>query len=290
MNLRRDDICSACAAQIDAGTKAWWHADQRVVTCTQCGPDSTPDLGCATEVSACPTAEAPPQPAWAPPAPIEVGAGGVSAQREYERRKAKHEQQIEAKWGTGRIGRFAKFMSDEPQSTVAWSKGSDGERLLAERLNRELDGVGIVLHDRKVPGTRGNIDHIAIAPSGVWVIDAKNYDGKVEVRDVGGWFTTDLRLYVNNRDRSSMAGGLDWQIEKVRAALEPIGLQDDPINPVLCFTNSEWGMFAKSIQFRGVLTTWPAHLIGQIVAPGELDERTVHTLAHQLSTALPAAR
>ncbi len=38
-----------------------------------------------------------------------------------------------------------------------------------------------MLHDRRIPGSRANIDHIAIATSGVWVIDAKRYKGKVQV-------------------------------------------------------------------------------------------------------------
>ena len=41
------------------------------------------------------------------------------------------------------------------------------------------------LHDRRVPGTRGNIDHIVVGPAGVFVIDAKNYQGKIEVRNRG---------------------------------------------------------------------------------------------------------
>jgi hypothetical protein len=46
--------------------------------------------------------------------------------------------------------------------------------------------VGLVLHDRAIPGTRSNIDHIAVVPSGVWVIDTKQYRGRVQRRDRGG--------------------------------------------------------------------------------------------------------
>ena len=38
-----------------------------------------------------------------------------------------------------------------------------------------------MLHDRRIPGTRANIDHIAVASSAVWVIDAKRYNGKLAV-------------------------------------------------------------------------------------------------------------
>jgi len=33
----------------------------------------------------------------------------------------------------------------------------------------------VVLHDRAIPGSRANIDHIGIGPTGVWVIDTKRY-------------------------------------------------------------------------------------------------------------------
>jgi hypothetical protein len=35
-----------------------------------------------------------------------------------------------------------------------------------------------VLHDRRIPGTQANIDHIAITSTGIYVIDAKRHVGK----------------------------------------------------------------------------------------------------------------
>ncbi|MEW5990840.1 MAG: nuclease-related domain-containing protein [Chloroflexota bacterium] len=40
-------------------------------------------------------------------------------------------------------------------------------------------------HDRRVPGTRGNIDHIIVAPASVFVVDARAYVGLIEVRNYG---------------------------------------------------------------------------------------------------------
>jgi Nuclease-related domain len=64
-----------------------------------------------------------------------------------------------------------------------------------------------VLHDRRIPGSRANIDHIVVAPCGVFVIDAKNYKGRVEKRDRGGFFSTDCRLYVGGRDKTPLVAG-----------------------------------------------------------------------------------
>ncbi|HEV8116278.1 MAG TPA: nuclease-related domain-containing protein [Acidimicrobiales bacterium] len=81
------------------------------------------------------------------------------------------------------IGRLASIVTPRPvitpesQSTKAWAIGAVGERRVGEAL-RSCEGVH-VLHDRLMPHSRANIDHIAVAPSGVYVIDAKRYEGNV---------------------------------------------------------------------------------------------------------------
>jgi len=229
-------------------------------------------------------------PAALPPPPtIDHGVGGNSAAKEFDRRVAKRQKQIEAKWGTGRIGRFAKFMSDEPQSTMAWAKGAEGERKLARCLTDSLSDVAIVLHDRKVPNTRGNIDHLVVASNGIWVIDAKNYAGKVEQRDKGGWFSTNNQLYVDGRNQTKLVAGLEWQVQAVRAVLAPVGFSEMPTHPTLCFTNSEWGLFAKPITVDGVLITWPSRLLESIRTPGTFDATTIDMLGRELSSRFPAS-
>lgn len=60
------------------------------------------------------------------------------------------------------------------------------------------------LHDRKVG--QANIDHLIVASSRVWVVDAKNYAGRVEYRGVGGWLRpADYRIYVGGRDKTKLA-------------------------------------------------------------------------------------
>ncbi len=46
------------------------------------------------------------------------------------------------------------------------------------------EGLG-VLHDRRIPGSKANIDHIVVGPAGVFAIDTKRYTGKIERRDHG---------------------------------------------------------------------------------------------------------
>lgn len=60
--------------------------------------------------------------------------------------------------------------------------------------------------DRKIPGTKANIDLLVIANSAVWIVDAKNYSGKVEFR------TTGLRNPVTTL--VSCARGIPWWITR----------------------------------------------------------------------------
>ncbi len=216
--------------------------------------------------------------------PTAQDQAGASARREYERRHQLRERRIEQKWG--HLSGVVKFLSDDPQSTRAWATGSEGERRLAACLARAAGDKTMLLHDRKAPRTGGNIDHLAIAPSGVWVVDAKHYKGLVEHRDVGGWLRSDYRLFVGGRDRSQLATGLDWQVAAVRAALDGTAV---PITAALCFIDAEWRPFSKPFRYGGVWVTWGSKLAEMIAAPGPLTTSEVAELTTQLATSLPAA-
>lgn len=159
------------------------------------------------------------------------------------------------------------------------------ELAVAKRL-AECEGVA-ALHDRRVPGTKGNIDHLAIGPGGVYIIDAKRYGGKVERRDVGSFFRPDVRLYVNNRDRSKVVKGMGWQVVAVRKALDAAGHAGVPLCPVLCFVEAEWSLFAKPILVDGVTVLWPKAM-QDLVRSGEvLDAERIDRVTRDLATALP---
>jgi hypothetical protein len=68
---------------------------------------------------------------------------------------------------------------------VAWRQGAAGERRTA-RLLCQLERHGwAVLHDLAVPGSRANIDHLVIGPGGVFVIDSKQYRGRLQLDRFG---------------------------------------------------------------------------------------------------------
>ena len=167
IRLRYAGTCVGCGGALPVGTRAWWDEEARSTTCSGCRPlpDAEPGGALSLETRPENTLDE-------PSGSLATGQAGWSARREYEKRHERREQQIEKRWGP--LAGVVKFLSDDPQSIKASAKGSKGERQLADRLLREVGDRAVLLHDRKVPRTRGNIDHIAIAASGVWVIDAKH--------------------------------------------------------------------------------------------------------------------
>jgi len=211
---------------------------------------------------------------------------GGSAQREFERRKAKRHEAIRARHP--RIGGLILAVTVEPQTTMNWAKGAEGERRLGAGLD-DLAGSGVVvLHDRLRPGTAANIDHLVVTSNGVWVIDAKRYKGEVVKKDVGGWLTSDVRLHVDGRDCSKLLAGMAKQVDAVRSALGA-RWAEVPVRPVLCFIDAEWGWFASPFELDGVLVAWPKAVRERLIAPGPYGGEVVGLIGARLNERLRPA-
>lgn len=270
IRLRYDGTCAGCGAAVTAGERGWWNSEAKKVRCQMCGPDASASVEPATEQQAS--------------AAIDTGVAGASARAEYERRKSRREETVRARHP--RLGRLILAVTDEPQSTKAWAQGSVGEQRVGARLD-ELTALGaVVLHDRRIPGTKANIDHIVVAPSGVWIVDAKNYRGDVGRRDVGGWFRTDVRLYVGRRDCTKLIAGMAKQVAAVQRALDGASI---PTRPVLCFTEAEWSLFAKPFELDGVLIIWPKSLI-KVITNVSASSVDVAAVASRIAERLPVAQ
>jgi hypothetical protein len=71
------------------------------------------------------------------------------------------------------------------RDAVAWRQGAAGERRTA-RLLGQLERQGwAVLHDLALPDSRANLDHLVIGPGGVFVIDSKQYRGRLQLDPAG---------------------------------------------------------------------------------------------------------
>lgn len=135
-----------------------------------------------------------------------------------------------------------------------------------------------------MPGGRGNIDHLAIAPTGVYVIDAKAIRGSVRVaRPLFGA----PKLLVNGRNRRKLVDGLDRQVAAVRQVLTSIGRADVPVHGVLCFTEADLPLFGCAI--GGHRLRHPRATARALNRKGVLGDQAIGELARELGGALPPA-
>jgi len=58
----------------------------------------------------------------------------------------------------------------------SWIKGDEGEKLVSLYLE-DLPGGYFTFNDVTIPGGKGNFDHVVIGPTGIFLIETKNYSG-----------------------------------------------------------------------------------------------------------------
>lgn len=287
MRLRYAGRCCECGSAISAGSVARYDRATKSVTCLEC---DTTELVTQPAVDGLMTTSAgderehgEPTPEYAPA----TGVAGASARTEYERRKTKRAARIRE--AHPRIGGLLLALTDDPQTTKAWATGARGEELLGERLDRLTEHGVLVLHDRRIPGTRANIDHIVVARSGVFVIDAKRYQGRPRLHVQGGLLRPRTeKLMVGSRDCTKFAGGVHKQLSLVKSALDGTA-PDVPVRGFLCFVQAEWPLFGGDVTIDGVDVLSPKKAADQLLRGGDLDTPAIQALHRRLAEAFPAA-
>jgi Nuclease-related domain len=214
------------------------------------------------------------------------GRAGASARAEYERRQAKDEARRRAVFGP--FAPVVRFLAGPKPSTESWGRGADGEEHVGHWLDKAVGERGVVLHDRAVSHGRANIDHIAVVASGVWVIDAKHYRGRLERREGPGWFVSPPRLFVAGRDQSRLVTSARRQQALVAEALmaeKPVG--GALVRAALCFTGTQVGLLTRPFTLQGVLVTWPRAFTRTLEAGGPLGPAERRAVASRLARAFP---
>jgi hypothetical protein len=219
---------------------------------------------------------------------IDAGTPGGSARREHERRRARRE--AKARERHPHIGSLLLRVQAVPRSETAWETGAEGEEALAAHLAKTCPDV-LVLHDRRIPGRRTNIDHLAVAPSGVFVIDAKRYKGKVEVRKP---FLGDPSLFIAGRNKTKLVECLARQQEAVRSTLAA-AIPEMPVHACFCFLNPARQTGGSSLPLIRTLSIndfplfYPRKLSKRLNAPGALSDASRLEVAELLVAAFPEA-
>jgi hypothetical protein len=213
--VKYDGACSVCGTWLREGEEAAYVWASRRMYCLTCAPGQ----------------EAPATP------PLSRGVPGASTWREHDRRLANDEARLAERYGQ-RVGGFIATVREERQSTRSFASGAYGEEKLAAALAK-VPGIE-VLHDRRIPGSKGNIDHIVVAPAGIFVIDTKRYQGRVELKRKGSIFYPEYRLYATGRDRTMEIAEIKALAKIVDDAILQHRVEPQPIAvPVLCFVDAE---------------------------------------------------
>lgn len=217
-----------------------------------------------------------------------VGEAGASAAREHQRRTAARAYSARARLGDT-IGSAYLFLTDDPQTTRSWGVGTEGERAVGRLLDARAAADFIVLHDRRIPGTKTNLDHIVVTHDAVFVIDTKRYRGRVEMRNWGNILFPDRRLYVAGRDKSKLVQAASRQAGIVKQTLNEAGRTGCPVVPVLCFVESDWSLLPRPLLFDHVRVVWSKGLVKLVEKTKSSTPLGTIDIASDIAAALPAA-
>ncbi|HEY2644235.1 MAG TPA: nuclease-related domain-containing protein [Galbitalea sp.] len=220
---------------------------------------------------------------------IVAGTAGGSAKREFERRRDAREARVRK--AHPRVGGLLLALVDDPQSTKAWAVGAAGEERLGRRLDALVERGVRVLHDRRIPRTRANIDHIAVSPSGVFVIDAKRYVGKrPSLRVEGGIIRPRVEtLIVGSRDETKLVAGVHKQVGLVRSVLDSAGLAHVPVSGMLCFVDADWPLLGGDFVVNEVRVLWPNKAADVLLRAGDVDAASAQEVHRVLAASFPPA-
>lgn len=188
---------------------------------------------------------------------------GRSARDRHQHLRAKDEAATRAAWG--KLGNIAVALTPERSSTRVWATGAIGEEVVGAKLDAIASEQIRVLHDRRIPKSKANIDHIVVTPGGVWVIDTKRYiDKRIEKRVEGGLFSPRVEKLWVRGDKTSLVTGMTKQVALVEAAVPGV-----PVKGVLCFVDGDWAWFADPFTVSDVLVLWPKKLVQLLTKPRE---------------------
>jgi hypothetical protein len=187
------------------------------------------------------------------------------------------------------VGGSSALRDGRARRSASFKKGAVGE-YLADRYFHENLPVGTpILNDRRIPGTTSNVDHIVVVPSGVWVIDSKLWQGRIECKPLK-LTSLDFHLLVKGKDRTR-------EVEKFYELVIPVaqivGDKSVPIEAAFCFINGDWSFTDLIRQRKGKpdqhLDVWLASRVAlskMLVKSGPLTSERIAELATLLNEKL----
>lgn len=126
-----------------------------------------------------------------------------------------------------RLAELAGIPTQRGRLAARYEAGAEGERRTAARLDPLTAEGWTILHDRALPNSRANVDHLGVAPDGtVYVPDTKMWSSRYPVTVRAG------RLWHGDQDVTARLDGLHHEAATVAAVLGvwvvPIVVMDGP--------------------------------------------------------------
>jgi hypothetical protein len=151
------------------------------------------------------------------------------------------------------IGKIIYMFMGKSKESKIWEKGAKGEVEVGKILEKIANENGyIVMHDRVIPGSKANLDHILITPKGVFLVDAKNYKGKIEIVNMAGSFSKpNFQLRVGGRDQGKLVEQVKNQKLRMADELRKRGLRCEVVG-VLAFVDGQWPLLSKPLIINDV--------------------------------------
>ena len=177
----------------------------------------------------------------------------------------------------GRLTTLLEALSADSLHESRWARKAEREER-ARRLERLLAGSGIrLLNDRRVPGARSTIDHLAVGPQGVTVIDAADESGRARV--------VDGRLLVEADDRTTLVLDVLRQVEVIRLGLA--SSPSLPVNGAICWVEPDGLPRLRKLSLNGVPIDGPRALADELRRPGPVSTKRARHIANLLDRRLP---
>ena len=141
---------------------------------------------------------------------------------------------------------------------------ADASSEVAHQLQATLGESVLFLLNRRRGTNReqGDVDIVAVAPTGVWVIDPRRYAGK-KVR------AHDDTFVVDGRRRSELAASMSCQVAAVQAAVLRGPVPDAPVSALHCFVDANLPF--RGLTVGGVDATTIRGTRKRLQQPGTLD-------------------
>jgi hypothetical protein len=227
---------------------------------------------------------APQAPRWAP---VTTADGPLLPTRRSLREAA--ERNAPAPTRRSRAGLFTRLLTVRAfRSGHTHAKGAGAP---SEAVGTILDAAGVhgvlTLHQLRVPGQRGRIEHLAVSAWGVHVVDVLHFkNAAIELRPTGV-AGSPVELVVGGRVMTTAAAATARRVAGIRSILAAAGLDNVRVTGALCFVDGLLPLGVNDLALHGVHVLRPSTLTALVTRSGSLDAEHVLTLQEYLARHLP---